>query len=204
MGVMGVVMSKVEKSIEWIASKSFKNCHAHGVYSVMLDDTPGKVRRAFVARVNHTLWKNAYPNIFSVGYHPHHCDVTLTHSFGHVSNVSPQVRMTYGDFQFYRWESAIVKGGQGRFVLEGEEGFKVDAIYTPLQTTRKMLASEFHTIYVPRYQQAGWFVDEGQEDKGYEPLCLSNDDLLTFDGSNMYQPVSHDEVKWCLKVLGLL
>ena len=74
-----------------IASKSLINCHTVGVDSVVFDDTPGKVVRAFIANENHNLYLNSPWSYgpLSVALHAHHCEVTLKRIFGEVWNITP-------------------------------------------------------------------------------------------------------------------
>jgi hypothetical protein len=48
----------LQHNLPTILQKSLINCHARGVDSILLDDTPGRRTRVFVARNTHELWKN--------------------------------------------------------------------------------------------------------------------------------------------------
>lgn len=62
--------------------------------------------------------------------------------------------------------------------------------FPPLLVNTAMPAQAIHTIYVPRGQRAAWFVYEGREDKEYQALCWSNDDLEKFDFATINHPMT--------------
>jgi hypothetical protein len=60
----------------------------------------------------------------------------------------------------------------------------------PMSIRTAMPAQAIHTIYVPKGERAAWFVFEGKEDREYQPMCWSNDDLEKFDFDTINQPMS--------------
>lgn len=190
---------------EWVASKSIRNCHALGVDSLLFRDTPGAMIRAFVCRPEHELWLNCptlvYP--FSVGLHPHHCDVTLAPIYGNAFNVTHVLGFGNTMLQAYQYESEITGTG-GKFTRLGfSRGFNLQK--TLIGKPIAMKAREIHTIYVPQGEGAAWYVCEGAENPNYRSITYSNANLEaeTFEG--MYQPMTADDVREIvnkLKALG--
>lgn len=190
------------KTIEAIASRSLVNCHAMGVDSLVLGVDP--ILRIFVARENHTLWTNMPDQTYSVGFHNHHCDVTLVHLTGIWSN---EMLAQSGGVEIslapYRYES-IIAGKSGAFSASGRERtWRVRAFSQPVNSPIFMRAQELHTIWVPRHSVAAWMVIEGSEDLAYKSVCWSNDDLTRWEPVGLYQPMSPSRVAENLKLIGL-
>jgi hypothetical protein len=181
-----------QSKLEWIASKSFINCHAIGVNSVLFDDTPGARVRAFVATRGHELWRNKPASLqpLSVAIHTHHCDVELVPVSGQIFNMSPVPFLKGPRYRPYKYNSPI-KGQPGWFA-ELPELFDYRARLLPerLNGPKKMKAYEQHTVYVRRDEEASWFVLEGAEDPEYHGICWSDDDLTKFDFSLYYKPMT--------------
>jgi hypothetical protein len=188
----------VKHHLDEMASKSLRNCHARGVDSILFDDTPGARIRLFVAHRNHELWKNSPMaqgnNEMSVGYHPHHCDLTLHVVQGVIANITATKHvMSFGrvNVNRYLYKSQIANG-ECRFELEQEKALLyVDGmrVLTLADSTLFMPAQQIHTIAVDSNCPAAWFVYEGKEDPEYKPICYSNQDLTRFNAEGMYQPM---------------
>lgn len=192
-----------EEDLDAIAAKSFRNCHAIGVDSILFDDTPGDRLRAFVANKEHTLYANCRrtEGPLSVALHPHHCDVKLIPIFGEIYNVTPK-RTTGGrKFSGYRYQSKVTSG-VGKFVRIDDVmmvALEAERLRKPLA----MSASRVHTIFIPRGQTAAWYVREGQEDQHYSGLCWSDDDLEKFDFGPFYRPMDRQYLVKTLKAMGV-
>lgn len=176
---------------EELAAKSIVNCHAMGVDSVVLAGP--NMTRAFVAHKNHELWRNLPgDNIMSVGYHAHHCDVRLEPIYGCVYNLSvarSEIRMSAkGRYREFMYRSPIT-GGKGEFVSTGKR-YEFSPWIHRLSKAVEMKACEVHTIYVPRGEEAAWYVFERDEDPLYTPLTWSNADLEKFNFAPLYQPMT--------------
>lgn len=183
------------------------NCHAKGVYSIVLrkfDD--GKLLRMFFASRHHDLWKNDFQAFASrqqplgVAIHSHHCDIQIHGLMGTVRNIRCRIekKHTYkkqNNLKAFRYTSSITNGTKnGKFVLEGTERIVIkDVENIHSSTSVAMRANELHTVYVDKGHEAAWLVLEGKEDKHYNSLCYSDDDLTTFPFEQYYQPV--DELK---------
>lgn len=190
---------KISKDrLQWMVSKSLVNCHCPGVDSIMFDDRKESYRRAFIATPYHHLWKNMPPLSFSLGLHPHHCDITLQKIFGNPFNVRvAELQTLPGEFrkgprlEAYEFRSPI-RGETGRFVPLYQIK-KFDFYFEPFEEIH-LKAHELHTIYLPRGEEAAWYVFEGQEDSNYRPICWSNDDLQDLDFSMLYQPMTMNQL----------
>lgn len=173
-----------------------RNCHAFGVNSVVLQERP--CQRVFIATNDHDLWRNAIGQEFSVGFHPHHCDIRLTCLSGTVWNVdavklvSPEMP---ADVYFREWRfNSPILGKQGNFEPTGHR-FNLRVF------TRRLHASEtiflrahyLHTIYVPRGFAAEWLVEELTEDRLFIPLCYGNADLSAWTPEGLYLPMDEEE-----------
>lgn len=189
-------------NLENIAANSLVNCHVKGLDSIVLDTTPGKHLRAFVATATHELWRNAIPitEKLSVAVHPHHCDITLVPAFGRVYNVVQDVRGEGTRLRKFYYKSQI-KNGAGSFEDADEYRF-LHLKPLKLQKGWPMPAAQLHSIYVPKGETAAWFVYEHAEDKAYQPVCFSNDDLQLMDFSELYQPMSIKRAEEILPLIG--
>lgn len=191
--------------LDWIASKSLINCHTVGVDSVVFDDTPGKVVRAFIANENHNLYRNSPWSLetLSVALHAHHCDITLKRIFGEVWNITPVGALSGKRYASYKYQSTITTG-HGSFI-RGDEGedILVRLKETQLKRTMNLPAAQVHSIVVLRGKTAAWWVYEGTEDPNYNGMCWSDDDLSNFDFAPLYKPMSVDYLKGVLNMIGL-
>lgn len=209
-----------------ILNKSLKNVHCWGVDSVLLDDTPGERIRIFFARKDHELWKNIFKSMrdISIAYHSHHCDLTLECIYGslideHIQKITEDNKSRYIDHSM-RWKldeflykSPITKNEEGIFekvgkahiwyggcnVLEPEADSEhgIDRIVN-------LKASDIHSVFVKKGQEAAWVVYEGKEDPDYSPICYSNADLTKFDKSGMYQKMDENYLDNLLKEFRLI
>lgn len=200
----------VRVNIEEIVSKSLFNCHAMGVHSIMLLESPGKTIRVFIATKDHQLNKNLsasqgeYYNRMSVGFHPHHCDITLHCVYGEIQNWIVTEHSFYGDNYLvrnkYKYHSKITDNEMS-FELIGEKMLSTVSD-NRIQTGESvfMKAHEIHTVGVEKGKEAAWFVYEGKEDANYQPFCYSNADPSQMNSFNANLYVKSSEVN----ILGLL
>lgn len=178
-----------------IASRSFTNCHCKGVHSLLIRDG----LRLFYADETHELWRNrpGYSPM-SVGFHGHHCDVTLMAIEGSgLSNVvlAPPSGCVNTVCEF-AYRSPITSNMPGRFMATGikrtvsRRHYAFDSF--PVQS---LSAKTLHTISLPREMSASWLVIEGAEDPSYQPLTYSDAYLETLDWSELYQPMSEETAR---------
>ncbi len=195
----------LQQRSDWIAYRSFINCHCKGLDSILFDDTEGARIRMFIANENHELWKNKVPfnTPMSLAFHGHHCDLELHALWGGFTNI--RVSET-GDFlrkediikiqtKKYLYNSKITKGDCKFEDLGDQELFYVCGRYfcpSPNGSYISLDSKTLHTVHVEKNAQAAWIVYEGKEDPAYLPVCYSNRDLTKFDDSALYQPMSRD------------
>lgn len=198
----------VRHRIDAITNQSYLNCHVTGLHSIMLIDTPGQRVRLFYADTNHELWRNE-PTRFkekglAIGFHPHHCDLTLKVVQGKVLNwvvtEIPNTQSTNRPLILNRYlhESAITQKGKISFsLISRDHHFTTKRLAVIGETIAIRLgANELHTVAVPEGESAAWLVMEGREDAEYDPFCYSNTDLEKVDFSKLYQkPTTRDVIK---------
>lgn len=192
-------------TIEEIASKSYKNCHAIGVDSLLLVDEPGFKVRMFFAHTHHELFKNDCDQLFSVGLHQHHCDITLIPAMGEFYNVSilPEESNFVMKMSSYTYLSPILsKNRPPKFQLSGEEK-DINLDWNKVDRPLFLPAQSHHTVYVPFESEAAWYVIEGKEDPTYKSITLSNTDLEKFEFDKFYLPMSVADVKYIFKTLNM-
>lgn len=192
-----------------IKSKSLLHCHARNVHSIMLLCSPGKTIRLFFAEPNHDLYKNLPINFskgVSVGFHAHHCEITLYPVLGRICNwkisLTKPASCTELFLFGYRYKSAI---GGGTPSFQWNKKMYWFNSY-PVQWIEKhphyMTAKEIHTVGVAQGEPAAWLVFEGREDKDYCPITYANSDLDKFDWSGLYKKPSERRLRSILKRCG--
>ena len=199
-----LVEHQIENHLETLAQKSLLHCHAPHVHSLMILDSPEQRIRLFVAERPHNLWRNFRGHYLSVGYHPHHCKVTLLVNSGTIYNLKARFTVAeHGKYTRFRYESKV-KGDNITFVPDGKfyhNGIQVEPMLEGQSCS--MYASELHTVGIKEGAGASWFVFEGQEDKSYVPQCFSNVELDKEDFSHLYKPMTQQRYLELLKSVDL-
>jgi hypothetical protein len=186
MNITTSIKSVSEKELLSIAGMSLRNCHAYGLDSVVFDNTPGARIRAFITHNRHTMGNNNGAEKLSIALHSHHCDIRLEPIFGPVFNMVPYESSALGKF-YEGWKySSKILSGKGGFESTGETK-RYALLSEKVRKPIHMKASEQHTVYVPSYADAAWYVFEGAEDPNYDSTCWSDRDLSRFDFSGLYQ-----------------
>ncbi len=196
-------------NLDEVVEKSFLNCHARGVHSIMIDDTPEKRIRIFYATEEHELYKNFLNDEkMSVAYHPHHCDITIEVISGLIKN-SAIIPYDKGEISLtgFKYHSKITDGecyfekidDNFRFTINKEK----NGTFVPKESLF-LPARELHTIAIAKGKSAAWYVYEGQEDLMYIPYCYTNTDPNEGDMSDMYIKPTKQEVIDILKDLLLI
>lgn len=199
---------------ENIVKRSFLNCHAKDLHSIMLLEPPGHMIRLFIAMPGNELYKNENPlgKDQVIAFHPHHCDLTLHCVKGSFKNwiIREAFPDDYNDHCFdigkYKFNSLILEGKeQGGFTFIDKVKVKTvsDVIYRAGESVH-MKAWEVHTVNVSHTQVTAWFVYEGEENKGYLPNAYSMADLVRQDMSELYQRPTYRDVERFLKAADLL
>ncbi len=187
-----------------VLRSSFINCHARGLHSIMLLDDPGRRIRLFVTDRGHAAWKADA----AIGFHAHHCDVTIQVIRGELENIilgDAQGPAEILDLPRYEYVSPILCGaGIGAFRRVGTTVFKSRSACAYRRSSVAMAAREIHTVRVPRGEIAAWLVYEGKEDPGYRAHTWSTQDLERFDWTGMYQAMRESEAAILLASIGVL
>lgn len=207
-----------------IIARSRRNCHAKGLHSVMLAESPGKTIRLFFANWDHELYHNRLGLTgarapLSVAVHPHHCPITLATVLGHFVNErahlarlgdsdygrAAALTMYWPTFEQFVFDSKLL-GGKGGFVRGKSGKFKYQADSKKVRAGESVFMDsvDLHTVYVPKEERAAWLVFEGASDPGHTSVAYSNTDLTTFTSEGLYQPVDGAEIERWLTIAGLL
>lgn len=194
----------LQTNIDEIISKSLINCHAEGLHSILFIDTPDKRVRLFFADHKHELWRNDPENIISqpmsIAFHPHHCDITMHVIDGKVSNwcvcENPNKNAPGLMFGKFLYHSAIINNDDVHFEQVDETKLLNVGIRNMYKSdTKFMPATSMHTVYVPRFSRAAWFIYEGKEDPNYKPYCYSNCNPNMTISNELYKPATEFDVR---------
>lgn len=201
-----LVAHLLQSNLPEILAKSRLHCHAHNLHSIMLLEAPGKTIRVFVAEPGHTLWRNFPENIesgMSVGFHPHHCDLTLVGLRGTFFNwiVRSGNELVLPRF---RYRSAL-RGEKPGFEKMGTIGLRThEGRFLTAGASVSMRATDVHTVAALTDRWSAWLVLEGGEDTNYEPFCYSTAELETESFDHLYKPMSESKLRELLKEANLL
>jgi len=210
-----LIQHLLANNINEIMAKSLLDCHVKGVHSIMLLESPGKTIRLYIATEEHELWRNTILNALlgysSVGYHAHHCALTLHCIYGDILNsiitekgVDKETPLTLN-----RWNyKSPVTNAKGYFELPADmpcDHFKVsNQQWINEKGYLYLKASDIHTVYVRKKEKAAWLVYEGREDPLYKPYCWSNSDLSAPISKKLYRKPSIPEVMKLLRSVSLI
>ncbi len=186
--------------LDSIVSQSILHCHVRGLHSIMLLQSPERTIRLYITDTSHQLYHN-YPAEYgstqlSLGFHAHHCQLTLEVVRGTMLNwtVGPARSGFLADR--YLWRSPITTEETGGFILDlrGDMMETLDLRILSEGKAIHMAASAIHTVAVKPGEIAAWLVYEGREDPGYVPYTWSNADLTAFDTTGLYAKPTEEEV----------
>lgn len=197
-----LVQYLVRNNIDDIVYFSRKDCHAVGLDSIVLGKVNGRLIRIFATRANHTLWMNRNDYPMSVGYHAHHCDITLVGHTGLVQNRLVYLRPSGIPISIFHYASKLTHVNPG-FRYIGVAKLSTPTCIDLSPEPFYMNAEDKHTIYVPKDERASWFVFEGEEDPNYIPLTYSNVNLEQENLSHLYQSMTKEEILETLTELNL-
>lgn len=182
---------------EEVLRRSLLHCHATNLHSIMLLEAPGKTIRLFIAEPGHELGWN-HPVLFrkkqSIGFHAHHCDLTLIPIFGEVLNWEVARIRNRDSFKVkeFKYQSKITHGKIG-FERLGDD-LLTTVRFLPIPRSGVFMHSvDLHTVFVPEGQWAAWLVLEGKENFTHENHVLSTEDLDFQSFDHLYKPM--DEAK---------
>lgn len=200
-----LVTHLVKHHLKEITKRSLINCHCYGLHSVMLLECPEKTIRLYIADRNNELWKNyrSGPDKMSIGFHPHHCALTLHCVKGELFNWEVEESADGFAVDKYKYQSQITDGEMG-FALIGASKLRTSAqTYIAEGQSISMPASAIHTVACLKGEITAWLVYEGGEDLNYESVCYSNADLLNQDKTMLYLKPTEQQVLNLLTIAGL-
>lgn len=191
----------------FLLDKSLVNIHCSEIDSLVVKDAPFMVRM-FVARPNHELWRNnpSSSEGFSVALHPHHCDVTLIPVTGEIYNVTMGSGGDWHSLKWlrpYRYISHIINPAHAGFSPLCAQKVPVSLGLNRITGPLFMAAESLHTVYVPRYKAAAWWVIEGKENPSHDSVVWSNADLSAFEFSNLNLPMIEERLREDLALIGI-
>lgn len=201
-----------KEHLQEIVSKSYLNCHAFGVHSIMLLDSPEKTIRLYYAEAGHDLGRNLPVKIskytkLSVGFHPHHCNLTLVVVKGMILNwtIKNVDYETPFSLSAYRYNSEITNGKIGFKKLSDKNYFiNSKKSYLGVGDSIRLQANEIHTIAADPEYDSAWLVFEGKEDSLYNNITYSDNDLEEIQTVGMYKKPTGFEVENILQACNLL
>jgi hypothetical protein len=171
-----------------ILNRSLKNCHCKGLHSIMLSETPGKTIRLYVTEFDHEMDRN-FPFEFqdrglSIGFHPHHCNLTLYVVKGSIMNwVVKEIdknepenedRLNF-NLDKYNYKSKITENEMSFDLMEKDVKLEtLGAFIYNKGMSIYMTGDEIHTIGVAAKSITAWLVFEGREDPNYQSVCYTN------------------------------
>lgn len=172
-----------------IAANSFLNCHARGLHSIMLLNSPEHRVRLFITGRDHVLYRNTGnpAKRLSLAVHPHHCNLSLELVRGSLTNLNYELADD-GELRPFYYVSGI-HNPAGAFIARTDRPGATFVGATTLEVGQALAlpASALHTVMVRKGQIAAWFVYEGREDQNYLSYSYANHDLEKFDFSGLYQ-----------------
>ena len=205
----GLVDHLLKCNLKQILDRSLMHCHSRNLHSIMLLECPEKTIRMFVAEADHEMYRNCPWNKEnqSLGFHPHHCDLTLSCVRGNIynwvveeqsSNNTPKFRVL--DIDEYRYNSQITAGkiGFNKIGRSKLESHSFNKIVTDAPV--HMEAKKIHTVYVPAGETAAWFALEGLEDPNYKNSCWSYANLEEENFDHLYKPMDEENLRRILSI----
>ena len=161
-----------------------------------------------VADTNHELSNNNSIDYkagspLTVGFHPHHCNLTLYAIKNNFLNWCVEEDPSGNiDIMKFLYHSAIKEGKTNfeyivnTFIRTTSEGFikEGQSIYMP--------AKKLHTVACEPNAVSAWIVVEGKEDPTYDAVCYSNIDLDKGTFPDLYIPATQSDVLYALELAG--
>lgn len=199
--------------LQEILKNSLINCHAVGLDSIVLKPAPNMVR-VFITRENHSLWRNNPDTgtLFSIGIHPHHCDVTMVPLTGGIANIVLGSGSPTHKLHQFEYHSGITDrvGAQAKasgsgFMYTGKD-VRVCLKHQPLRYPTTLMAKEMHSVYVPKGKRAAWLICEGREWPDYQPVTLSNyrlDEDYSAVEESLYKPMTQARLLEYMEWIGV-
>lgn len=200
---------------EKIFKSAISNCHAPGLHSIVFIDTPEKFVRMFFADSTHNLHNNLLqkftagfklPSSLSIGYHPHHCNITLCCLKGKLINILAKENEEYGvPITKYEYTSQITGDELGFKKIKDTYLSNFDVVKLNPGDSLALKSSLMHTVASEQHEECAWLVFEGKEDKDYKSFCYSNANLTNKeDFKELYKPMEYSKFLQILKTLNII
>lgn len=211
-----LVKHLLQNNLNEILSKSLLNCHAIGLHSIMLLDSPGKTIRLFIAVEGNELYRNGKENTYtdrpmSVGFHSHHCNLTLYCIKGQFINWVVEKHdgtdpVNWSDLvqtEAYEYKS-LIKQGELQFIHKHKQTLKtVYMQQIEAGNSVHLKANELHTVICKKDQISAWFVFEGKEDPNYDSTLYTNTNPNEQDNTQLYHTMGKNDLFHLLKLVDL-
>lgn len=206
---------------EEILDNSYLNCHVKGLHSIMLSNIEGKRIRLYITEygnelVNNYNFKDRYGltienKITTLGFHAHHCNLTLVVLKGNIYNTILNSNRIYDaptidnllKLNIYEYISKILKGKINFKLLKKDNYYLVENSFKFKKGSSISLnANVIHTIGLSEEKsKSAWLVLEGKEDKNYNPIIYSNQELDKINTQNLYIKPTEVQIYELLKQL---
>ena len=163
--------------------------------------------RIYLAREDHTLWKNhpEFHGSMSVALHSHRTDITMVPLFGQVSNVlinGGSVGTMRGLFRYQF--SSVIRAGAGGFEPTPYKQINYMHLHR-LDEPTWLSGATPHSVFVPQGERAAWMICESA------PVELPNDTVLSTDphletwtGDGLYCPMTEEHLAEDMELLSVL
>lgn len=179
-----------------IVKRSFNNCHAIGLNSIILDQKPdGHLVRMFYTTPDHVLWKNEdiYSPDLTIAFHSHHTNIGISVVKGEITNITAKAIPTNQPSCIKGWDfQSQILTGRGLF-SEQDQKYELTDVKKDKGKCFFMDSTQLHTVFVERGECCAWIINE-EQGIGYNPTGYSNSDLKTFKFEDHYLPLSEEEV----------
>jgi hypothetical protein len=219
--MIGLIRHLISNNLDEIVSKSILDCHCRGVHSIMLLDAPEKRIRMYISVEGSDMYKNMYQNFstdfkspkytprqdMSVGFHTHHCNLTLECVMGEFHNwIVKEISLDEKGFDTQKWEyqSYITKGEMGFNKISDARLDTVDYKIVKKGEVISLNSKEIHTVACQPFGTTAWLVYEGKEDPDYKSYIWSTNDLNSIDSTKLYTKPHELMVIFLLKHCNLL
>ena len=155
---MKCLLDAIKDAPNEVAMMSRLNCHAENISSIVVQNTGGKLLRAFLAWTGHPLDRNWLGSTLPVGVHDHRYSISLCGIFGHVFNdvyFRDPMGVRLNEWAFTSGEMTSVP----KVELIGADRVSLGSCTLLNDDWINMSAGCLHTIRVSGH--SAWWVQEG-------------------------------------------
>lgn len=202
----------INNNLDEIVEKSILDCHSKGLHSIMLLDSPGKTIRLYISTPDSDMYRNLPENIgfknISLGFHAHHCNLTLYCVKGSFTNwqveksSDPNSSLLLDKYLY----SSKITNDELKFTLEAKSQFlNTESIRTVKEGgCISLKASDIHTVGCRGGDYNAWLVFEGKEDPDYKPFLWTDNDPNRKDHTGLYNKPSRAGILFLLQIINLI